>query len=794
MNIKLIFSICISFLLFTTAFAQKGIVKGRVFDEKTNEPLPFVNVMVKGSTSGVQTDVDGNYVLTGLTPGFIQLTASFVGYQPAVSREFQVTNANPAYVEIGMKQGEEQLKEVVVKTSVFRRSNESPVSLRSIGLTEIETNPGANRDISKVLQSFPGVGSTPNFRNDIIIRGGGPSESRFYLDGVEIPNINHFATQGASGGPVGIINADFIREVNFYSGAFPASKGNALSGILDFKQINGNKDKVKFRGTVGASELSATLDGPIGKKSNFIFSVRHSYLQFLFKTLGLPFLPTFDDVQFRVRTQIDKKNEIIILGLGALDQFKLNTGIENPNERQQYILSYLPVNNQWSYTLGAVYKHYTSNGYHTFVISNNHLNNSSYKYPDNNESRPKSMDYVSNEGETKLRYENNIEKGDLKLNYGAGTEFANYDNKTVQQMYVGGNPLTINYASTLNFIKYSAFAQITDAFFSNRLTLSLGVRTDFNDYSSSMSNPIEQLSPRFSASYFLTKEFTFNFNVGRYYQLPAYTTLGYKEKDKFVNKDNDLKYINVNHIIAGLEYKPNDISQFTGEVFYKKYGNYPFSVKDQVSLANKGADYGAIGDEAVTSTSNGKAYGFELQARIKTDSKFNFNASYTFVRSEFDNGAGNYIPSAWDSRHILTLTATKAFKNNWNAGLKWRFLGGLPYTPWDMNKSQIVSAWDTQGRPFLDYTQYNSQRFDPFHQLDIRVDKGWFFDRWSLKLYIDIQNFYNFQSQQADIVVRKTNTDGSFVYQDAQKTAYSLKTITNTSGTVLPTIGLQIEF
>lgn len=794
MTIRIIFITSILAFFFGSATAQKGIVKGRVFDEKTNEPLPFANVSVKGTSNGVQTDADGNYVLTGLNPGFIQLAASSVGYEPAISREFQVTNANPAYVEISMKQSEEQLKEVLVKTSVFKRSNESPVSLRSIGLTEIETNPGANRDISKVLQSFPGVGSTPNFRNDIIIRGGGPSENRFYLDGVEIPNINHFATQGASGGPVGIINADFIREVNFYSGAFPASKGNALSGILDFKQINGNKDKLKFRGTVGASELSATLDGPVGKKTNFIFSVRHSYLQFLFKALGLPFLPTFDDLQFRVRTQLNKKNEIILLGLGALDKSKLNTGIENPTDQQRYILSYLPVNNQWSYTLGAVYKHYTSHGYHSFIVSTNHLNNNSYKYPDNDESRPKSMDYTSNEAETKLRYENTIEKGELKLNYGLGSEFASYDNQTSQQMYVNGNPLSINYSSKLTLNKYSVFAQLTDAFLANRLTLSLGVRTDFNNYSSSMSKPLEQISPRFSASYFFTKKLTFNFNLGRYYQLPAYTTLGYKEKDQWVNKENGLKYINVNHFIAGMDYKPTENSQFTGELFYKQYGNYPFSIKDQVSLANKGADYGAIGDEAVSSSSKGKAYGFELQMRIKTDKKFNFNASYTLVRSEFDNAAGQYIPSAWDSRHIITLTSTKAFKNNWNAGLKWRFLGGLPYTPWDLGKSQIVSAWDTQGRAFADYSQFNAYRFTPFHQLDIRVDKGWFFDRWSLKIYVDIQNLYNFKSNKEDIVVRETNADGSFKYQDAQKTLYTLRSIPNTSGTVLPTIGLQIEF
>ena len=406
MKTRILLPFILLFLTLNQLYAQQAAVRGRVYDAVSNEPLPFVNLVVAGTPTGTVTDLDGNFLITGLKPGFVRLQASFVGYQQAISPEIEVSSARTSTVEIPMQKSDLQIEEVRVTASPYRKTDESPVSLRTIGIGEIENSPGANRDVSRVIQSFPGVQSTPAFRNDIIIRGGGPSESRFYLDGVEVPNINHFATQGASGGPLGILNADFLREVNYYSGAFPANRGNALSGVLEFFQVDGNQEKLKFRGSVGASELSATFDGPISDKTTFIVSTRRSYLEFLFGLLELPFLPTYNDMQFKLRTRFDKKNELTFVGLGAIDLFDLNLGIKDPDEGQKDILSRIPVNEQWTYTVGAVYKHFRDNSFQTVVISRNHLNNRAYKYLDNNDSSEefKTFDYVSEEIENKFRY------------------------------------------------------------------------------------------------------------------------------------------------------------------------------------------------------------------------------------------------------------------------------------------------------------------------------------------------------------------------------------------------------
>jgi outer membrane receptor for ferrienterochelin and colicin len=793
MNSKIIY-ILTFVLLSNVALSQKASIQGKVVDKITNEPLPFANIIIEGTTIGTTTDDEGNFLFKEITPGFIKLQVSFIGYKPALSSDIQATNAKTAYIEIAMEPTENQLEEVTVKVSPFKKTNEAPVSLQRIGLAEIETNPGSNRDISIVIQSFPGVATIPTFRNDIVVRGGGPSENVFYLDDIEIPTINHFSTQGASGGAVGIINADLLKEVNFYTGSFPSNHSNALSSVFELTQIEGNKEKPKFRFSVGASEMSLTADGPVSEKSSYILSVRRSYLQFLFDALGLPFLPTFTDYQFKWKTRFNNRNELKIISIGALDQFALNTGIKNPDEEQEYILSYLPTNEQWNYTIGAVYKHFTKHGFQTYVLSRNMLNNTSYKYPENDESQKKTFDYKSQEIENKFRFEETYIKGNFRLNFSLNTEYVKYNNNTYQQVFQNEQLLDIMYQTDMDLIRYGASVQLSKMFFDEKLSLSFGLRTDANNYSESMSNLFDQLSPRFSASYSLSPKLSLNASVGRYYKLPPYPTLGYKNANgEFINKQNEIKYIGSDHIIGGIEFSPNEKTIFTLEVFNKQYFNYPVSAKDSVSLATKGADFGVVGNEEIISTGEGHAYGFELLNRTRIGNKLNMILAYTYVRSEFKDKNGNYIPTSWDNQHIFTLTSTMNFKNNWSAGLKWRYAGGLPYTPYNLELSSLVSAWDVQGQAYLDMSRVNSQRLGDFHQLDVRIDKKFFFDKWSLMLYMDIQNLYNFKSKSPDYIVREKDANGDVILTD-NSTRYQLKSIPSESGTVLPTIGIMIEF
>jgi hypothetical protein len=310
-----------------------------------------------------------------------------------------------------------------------------------------------------------------------------------------------------------------------------------------------------------------------------------------------------------------------------------------------------------------------------------------------------------------------------------------------------------------------------------------------------MSNALDQISPRFSASYRLTGKMNLNFNIGRYYQLPPYTALGYSNPGgDLINKQNNLKYIAADHLVAGVEILTSENVQFTIEGFYKKYSHYPFSVRDSVPLSSRSADYGIFGDEELVSTSTGRAYGVEVLGRFKEFKKINLVFSYTYVRSEFRGLDSRWIPSSWDNKSLFSLTATRKFSRNWEIGIKWRFVGGAPYTPYDIEKSSLKAAWNIQGQGYLDYSKFNSLRLKAFHQLDLRIDKQYFYTGWSLMLYADIQNVYNFKADQPPILIRESDINKIPVTDPADPLKYSLQYIKNVSGTVLPTIGIIMEF
>lgn len=789
--------------LFTSiAFAQTNSIKGRVFDVNNNEPIAFANIYIDSTTIGTTSDIEGNYEIKNLRPGTYNLVVSYMGYKMKTIAEVRVAPNKPTSLDIGVIEESGDLQEVTVTASAFKNKEESPVSLRTIGVSEIYRSPGGNRDISKVIQVLPGVGTTLSFRNDLIVRGGAPNENRFYLDGIEVPNINHFATQGASGGPVGLINVNFIREVEFYAGAFPANRGNALSSVLDFKQIEGNDENLTGNFTVGSSDFGLTLDGPLGEKSNFILSVRRSYLQLLFKALKLPFLPTYNDAQYKQVIEVNKKNRVSIIGLGAIDDFELNTDVnegvtdETIIRRNQYILGNLPVNTQWNYAAGVNWLHYSENSFQNFIFSRNHLQNNVIKYKDNIEDPANLLiDYSSQEIENKFRFEHTVRKNGYKINAGLGYEYTTYINSTLAPVVVNGQLQQENFESTLNLNKYSMFGQVSKEYLENRLLVSFGLRTDINDYSDDMSNPIDQLSPRLSASYAITDQVSVTGNIGRYYQLPPYTVLGYRDmNDKLENRENEVTYIQTDHLIAGVEVYPTDLSIVSVEGFYKLYNDYPFLLRDSISLANLGGDFGVIGSEPVSSTSKGRSYGVEFLFQQKLSSSIYGICSYTYVRSEFENQDGEYVPSSWDSRHILNLTAGKKFKNNWELGLKFRFAGGNPYTPYDREVSAIKSVWDARQQGVFDYSRLNSERNPAFHTLDVRLDKKWFVKSLAINAYIDIQNLYGFESELQPFIDVAKDSNGDPITDPTNPNAYQLTEIENVSGTVLPSIGLMVEF
>ena len=788
LSLLLFCNITISFLLAQPVHQ----VKGTVIDKSNRQPLEFINVMIVGLNKGGVTNAEGKFSIGQVPPGIYRLQASAIGYKTVTTPEY-ILSTRDLHIQIEMEENQTELEGVTVTASPFRRDIESPVSLRIIGLQEIEKSPGANRDISRIVQSYPGVTFSPiGYRNDLIVRGGSPSENRFYLDGVEIPNINHFSTQGASGGPVGILNADLIREVNFYTGAFPTDKGNALSSVLDFKLRDGDMERNSLKATLGASEVSLASNGHLGKKTSYLVSVRQSYLQFLFDMLGLPFLPTFTDAQFKLKTRFDARNELTVLGLGGIDKMKLNTKADD--EDNEYILSYLPKIQQETFTLGAVYRHYAGAHVQSVVASHSYLNNRNTKYQQNDESDPDHLmlRLRSTEQNTQLRLENSSSFRNWKVTVGTSLDYSQYSNTTFQKVYTD-HAQTFDYHTYLGIMRWGLFGTVNYTSIDERFTASLGLRADANNYSAAMKDLSDQLSPRLSLSYQLTEHWSLSGNAGLYYQLPPYTALGFKNNNGLYANKYALRYMQVSQGSIGLNWRKGDTFEVSVEGFYKDYDKIPLSVADGIPLTCKGNDYGVIGNELLTSTAQGRSYGAELLLKWLVAKKLNLASSFTLFKSEYrTDKESEYIASAWDNRFIFNLRGTYNLPRHWSVGMKVSCIGGAPYTPYNADKSSLVTAWNAQGKPYYDYTRYNEERLPAFTQVDIRIDKTFYLKRCMLGFYIDLQNIAGSKLKQADVLMSTgviKNPDAPIAEQ-----RYVMKSLKQESGTLLPTLGITFEY
>lgn len=806
-------SILLVLLSAIPCFAQKsGILQGTVKDKTSQERIYFATVAVLGTTPMKSTETDslGNFQLN-LPIGTYNLQTSFVGYETITTYNVDITTGNVNTTTIEMVENSSNTKEVVVNSNKMIRvaTLESPNSIQRLGIQEIKSNPGGNFDVFKVVQSLPGVGAPAGVgnRNDMVIRGGSPGENAYYLDGIEIPVINHFATQGASGGSNGILNVSFIDELTLNSSAFDAKYDNALSSVFQFKQKEGNSKKIQGNVRMSSSELAATLEGPIDPKTTFLASARRSYLQYLFQAIDLAIRPNYWDFQYKVTHKLNNKTTITAIGLGAIDDFYTEI-TKNTNATNAYIIKSTPVIKQWNYTRGFTLKHLLDDGIVNIALSRNMADNTFTRFEDGLRDDPtkQTLASKSQEIENKLRVSVTKFKDKWTLSYGATAQYVKYNNNfsSILQKTITDNngnvlqpAISINFGTKIDFAKYGLFGQVSHRFLDNKLSVSLGIRTDGNTFTEGGNNPINALSPRIALAYTINDKWKVSASVGQYAKLPSYTILGYRDAaGSLVNKN--AKYIHSTHYVIGTEFIPRESSRFTVEAFYKKYANYPISVRDGISIANQGSDFGFIGNEAVVSSGKGTATGIEFFFQQKLTKNLFAFVSYTYVVSKFSGKDNKLIASAWDNRHLLSATLGRKFKKGWEIGMKYRFAGGTPYTPFDLQASQL--NYGTFGTGVLDYTKINTKRLKPFQQFDFRVDKKMNFKKTTLDIYLDVTNALLFKKYDLpNYVFERTTdntafatTDGQALQQDGSNAVP--KILNEPQLTVIPSLGFIIEF
>jgi hypothetical protein len=811
-------SISLFFAFLTSNFAQNtATLVGSVIDKNTQESLIGATVLIENTNLGATTDADGRFRITNIPPKSYTVSVKYLGFTNFTKFNVVILTGNDTQLNFELVPNAQKLGEVVIAVNKSTRvaSIETPLSIQNLSVEEIRSNPGGNFDISKVVQVLPGVGAGAGGggeRNDLLIRGGGPSENVYFLDAMEIPVINHFATQGAAGGPAGILNVSFIEDATISTSAFNAKYGNALSGVLQFKQRDGNPDHFQGNFRLSGTETALTVEGPLAKngRTTFIASARRSYLQFLFAAIGLPIRPDYWDFQYKITHKFNSKTTFTSLGVGAIDQFYFGKP-KNATPELLYILGAVPSNNQWNYTQGFALKRLMNDGFFNLVFSRNMLDTRFDRFEDNFNGNQKDenkrvLKTESQEIENKLRFDINKYVGNWKYSLGADAQFVKYNNTTFNKIrseirdssgQIVQPALTINFASDIKFAKYGLFAQANRTFLGERLAISLGLRTDGNTFTKEGTNILKQFSPRGSISFAVADGLKINASAGRYLKIAPYTMLGYKdEQGVFVNKN--VPYLQSNHLVAGLEFVPNPSLRMTVEGFLKKYTNYPVSVRNGVSLANFGSDYGIFGNEPVLGTGDGKAVGLEFFIQQKLRKKLFFTASYTLFRSKFSGNDRRLIASAWDNRHLFSGILGYKLPKNWEIGAKYRFQGGVPYTPFDLAASQI--NYPIAGQGVLNYAKLNTKRLRPFSALDVRIDKKWNFRRTSLDLFLDVTNVLSQKSAGYPNYTFLRNTDNSTwdttnglpLAQDGSNAKPIV--LDNLSGLALPSLGIIFAF
>jgi hypothetical protein len=758
-NLKLILVLTFFSSAFIIGQSARGKIIGKVVDETTKEPIPGVNVLVVGTTFGSATDLDGNFSINNVDVGSYQVRISSVGYNTVVKPDVIVNSAKPAELLVNLTQAVIEFEGITVRSDFFSKDPSEIGSIASFSYEEIRRAPGGFEDVVRALSVLPGVAQASAGRNDLIVRGGAPSENLYVVDGFVVPNINHFGSQGATGGPLSFVNLDFVRETSFSTGGFSTLYGDKLSSVLTIDLREGRKDKLGGKGTISASQFGLNLEGPIGEKGNIIFSVRRSYLDFIFNAAGFNFVPQYYDALTKFTYNLDAKNRISYLFIGAFDNVKFN----NETSEDRYDNSRILGSDQNTYVTGVSFRHLFGKGFFNITLGRNFTDYDSAQ-------RDSLLNPIflnkSREGENEL-------KGDLvyklsetsELNFGASIKLIKFsaDIKLPSFITSFGEKLSLRALSTKNnFTKINSYLQYSDAFF-KRLRFSFGARADYFDGIESKL----YLSPRLSFSYMISELATLNLSMGVYHQSPSYIWLA------AIPSNNNLKAVQVNQLVLGYERNLREDIRMKLEGFYKKYSDYPASLtRPYLVLANTGAGFGggddnfsSFGFEPLVSEGEGDVQGIEFSMQKKSsDTPHYALLSVTYSQARFTGVDGVERAGTYDQRWIMNLTGGYIFNKKWEASVKFRFATGNPYTPFNNNGTQSVA-------------NYNTARFKEFHSLDLRIDRRWDFETWTLITYLDIQNIYN--NKQANTIrwdYRKGEVD--------QQSSIGL----------LPSIGISLEF
>ncbi|MCX6136343.1 MAG: TonB-dependent receptor [Ignavibacteriales bacterium] len=744
--------------LSATPLFAAGTLHGRVLNGATKEAIVGANVTIPGTAFGMVTDINGDFTFGNIPAGIYQLKVSQIGFNPVVKTDLVVAAGKPTEIVVEINEVLIDVGGVTISADFFQKNVEKPISMQAQGAEEIRRLPGGLEDVVRAVSILPGVAQVDNGRNDLIVRGGAPSENLFLIDNIEVANINHFGTQGATGGPTSFINLDFVSGTEFSCGGFGARYGDRLSSVLSVNLRDGRTDRFGGKATLSASQFGVSGEGPIGEQGSYIVSARRSYLDFIFKAAGFAFVPEYWDFLIKANYELTRNDNITVLSISAID----NVRQFNDTKEKQYGNSQILASSQYQGIAGVSWRHLFKGGFSTVTLG------TTYVKFDMRQDDTLGIPLFTNRST-----ENEISvRGDVVYQLSTQTELGfGLIGKTIplttdlflrpiSSIYGEALSAKANYSRTA--YKGAVYVQASQSM--DRMRVTLGGRADYFN----MIKDNFVFAPRLSATYALTAITNLNASVGKYHQAPSYIWI-------ISNAANtDLKFTSVNQAIIGIDHLLRSDVKISLEGYYKEYYDYPASMtRPYLVMANTGAGFGgaeegfaSFGTDPLTSAGVGRARGVELFLQKKSSDVPHYALlSLSYNIADFKGLDGAWRPGNFDQRIILNLGGGYIFNERWEFSGKFRLATGRPFTPID----------PVTGRSTL--AQYNTSRVVTNHSLDMRIDRRFNFETWNLVAYLDVQNLYNRKQQSAP-----------------SWNAYKREVEQTSSIGILPSIGVTAEF
>lgn len=754
------YQIIIAFVGLSSSFQSLAqsptqIIKGTVIDKQAQFPLPGVNILIMGSNplKGTATDADGKFRLTEVAPGRYDLKISFMGYKEIVLPNVLVTSGKEVSVDVGLEENINSLNEVVIAATKKNETNNelTSVSGRSFSMEEVNRYAGGRSDPSRLAANFAGVSSPNDSRNDIVIRGNSPAGVLWRIEGLNIPNPNHFSTIGTTGGPVSGINTNLLKNSDFFTSAFPAEYGNANAGVFDLGFRNGNSDKREHTIQFGAlTGLEAMTEGPINKTkgSSYVLAYRYSFTglaQSLGLSVGTTATPFYQDLSFKINGGYTKIGRFTLFGLGGKSKITFNhakidsTDLFADPTKDSYFTS----------DIGLVgLKHFIRVGEKSYF---NTVIGGTYAASNYNQ------DTVSKFSESTTRI---IENKVSQIHYSINTSF---NSKISSKLFVkiGAIEEIINlnlyyrnrqYTPTWQQIwDYNDYTSLVQGYahakynFTNKLTLNLGLHSQYLTLNKSYS-----IEPRVGFKYQVNQKNTFNIGYGMHSQMQPTDVYFYRSQNTdgtYDQSNKNLDFTRSQHFVIGYDVLPFKDWRLKTEVYYQFLSNVPVTqVPSSFSMLNTGSSFNPNEQGYLKNAGTGENYGAEL-----TIEKFFSKGYYGLITGTIYNstykGSDNVTHNtAFNGKYVFNMLVGKEFKigkekrNTITIDAKVTRAGGRYYTPVDLNASQAIKQEVLMSDSYA-FTQRNPD----FFRLDVKT--GFTLNskkrKMSQSLFFDVQNVTN---------------------------------------------------